>query len=80
MSTNPEGHTEANAVAQKVISFPIEDRPIEVIYNNQAPHALSEIKIFGKTLSPLDFAFNAKEGTVTLKYSFHRVRFMVEDE
>jgi len=28
-------------------------KPIEVIYNNDNPFALSEVKVFGKTLSPL---------------------------
>jgi hypothetical protein len=58
-------------------------KPIEVIYNNDALFALTEVRIFGQTLSPLsvNVALNSNdEELLTLVFSSRHFSLAVEDE
>ena len=60
----------------------LHERPIELIYSNEHPYALAEVRIWGHTLNPRNYIIDAKEGTVTLIYPYHKcaLRLREEDE
>lgn len=55
-------------------------RPIELIYSNEHPYALSEVRIFGKTLNPADYEIRAVEGVIVLKYHLMRASISLREE
>lgn len=53
---------------------------IKLVYNNEAPYALSEVYIHGKLANPTDYEIKAKEGIIVLKYGLHRLEVEIDKE
>ena len=56
-------------------------KPIKVIYNNDAPFALSEVKVFGNTVNPLSVNINIGEDEelLTLVFSARHFSLAIEE-
>lgn len=63
-----------------VKGFPIEERPITLVYNNEHPYALAELRIFGQPLNPANYTIDAEKGLITLSYHFYQVNMKVDNE
>ena len=60
--------------------YPVEERPIELVYNNLQPYAFAEVRIFGRTLNPATYSIDAEKGLITLSYHFIRVNVSTSNE